>query len=217
MVPEGPPGRFGALVSSSLALVDRLVYARTMVAGERVLDIGGRKMPNCSIDSPFSLEYNRIQREAAEYRIVDYQDVPGVDYVLDLNHPANITKLIEIIEEYKPSVILCMEVLEHINCHFEVMNAMAGAIAEYGTRVFITIPNNGNWVFNILGWNEDHSIAFFRDIAWRFITRSELGKYQVTMLACMQKYLWYWWIVYLISFRQPLSWGFLVSAERGRL
>jgi len=199
-------------MKSSLKMVDCLVYARTLVSGERVLDIGGKKMPNCAVDSPFASEYGRIEREATEYRIVDYQDVPGVDYVLDLNHSSNVAKLGRIIEEYKPSVILCMEVLEHINCHYEVMNVMASAVEKYGTRVFITIPNNGNWVFNILGWNTDHSIAFFRDIAWRFVTRSELGKHQVTMLGCMQKYLWYWWIVYLIAFMQPLSWGFVVSS-----
>jgi len=167
-------------------------------------------MPNCVETSPFAIEYSKIQRAASEYRIVDYQDKPEVDYVLDLNKPESINQLHEIIAEFKPDVILCMEVLEHISCHFEVMNAMSDAITKFNSIVFITVPNNENWIFNALGWNEDHSIAFFKDIAHRFISRSNLGKHRIEMHACMQKYLWYWGIVYLLSFGQPLSWGFTI-------
>jgi hypothetical protein len=31
----------------------------------------------------------------------------------------------------------------------------------------------------------------------------------------MQKYLWFWWIVYLMAFGQPFSWGFLVEPAGG--
>ena len=198
-------------MKTKIPLVDRLVYAQTLSSGKKVLDIGGQKMPNCVVTSPFAVEYSKIQKTASEYRIVDYQDKPEVDYVLDLNKPENIAKLAGIIDEFKPDVILCMEVLEHINCHFEVMNVMAEAITKINSVVFITIPNNGNWVFNALGWNQDHSVAFFKNIAFRFISRSALGNHQIEMQACMQKYLWYWWIVYFLSFGQPFSWGFTIQ------
>jgi len=197
-------------MKTKMPLIDRLVYARTLASGKKVLDIGGQKMPNCAATSPFAVEYQKIQQAAASYRIVDYQDKPEVDYVLDLNKAESMARLAKIIAEFKPDVILCMEVLEHINYHFEVMNVLADAATKFSSLVFITIPNNGNWVFNALGWNQDHSIAFFKDIALRFISRSDLGKHQIEMHACMQKYLWYWRIVYLLSFGQPLSWGFTI-------
>jgi len=106
-----------------------------------------------------------------------------------------------------------METLEHINYHYELMNEMARCVENYSSKVFITIPNNGNWVFNALGWNHDHSTAFFRDIAFRFVTRSDIGKHTVLVAPCMQKYLWYWRIVYILSIMQPFSWGFLITPK----
>ena len=187
-----------------------MVYAQTLASGKKVLDIGGQKMLDCVATSPFAAEYSKIQRAASAYRIVDYQDKPEVNCVLDLNKSENMAKLADIIAEFKPDVILCMEILEHINCHIEVMNVMADAITKFNSIVFITVPNNGNWVFNALGWNSDHCIAFFKDIALRFVSRSNLGKHKVEIHACMQKYLWYWWIIYLLSFGQPFNWGFTI-------
>ncbi len=191
-------------------LIDRIRYARKLCAGRRVLDIGGQKMPNCQASSPFAIEYSRISRAAQTYRIVDCQNKPEVDYVLDLNRPTSLPDLRRILQDYRPEVILCMEILEHINCHFEVMELLAEAIDTMNTTVFITVPNNRNWIFNALGWNADHCVAFFREIAWRFVTRSSLGAHQVHMYACMQQYVWYWRIAYLLSFAQPFSWGFVI-------
>jgi hypothetical protein len=101
-----------------------------------------------------------------------------------------------------------METLEHLNLHFECMNQLAHAVSAYGAEVFITVPNNGNWIFNALGWNHDHCVAFFRDIAMRFVSRSNLGRHEVTEIPCMQKYLWYWPLVYAASFFQPMNLGF---------
>jgi hypothetical protein len=197
-------------------VVDRLAFAAELCHGKKVLDIGGQKMPNCDPKSPFAREYRKIQQTASEYRIVDYQQVPGVDYLVDLNRPDGVESLRKAIEEYRPQVVLCMETLEHVNYHFESMNAMAHAIGAYGATVFITVPNNGNWVFNALGWNSDHSIAFFQNIADRFVRRSELGLHKVEIVGCMQKYVWYWWIAYTISFFQPFSWGFVVKPVADR-
>jgi len=196
-----------------MSSIDRIDLAVRLSRGARVLDIGGQKMADCDPDSPFSKQYAQIEQAAGEYRIVDYQTQPSVDYVVDLNKGESPARIREVIDEYKPEVILCMETLEHINYHFELMNEMARAVREWGSAVFITVPNNGNWVFNVLGWNHDHSIAFFRDIANRFVTRSDLGAHEVRMCPCMQKYLWYWWFVYALSFFQPFSWGFLVLPE----
>ena len=104
-----------------------------------------------------------------------------------------------------------METLEHVNYHFEIMNVFAEAISKYETVVFISLPNNANWILNALGWNFDHSIAFFRDIAKRFVMRSNLGMHDVTYSGCMQKYVWHWWIVYILSFFQPFNLGFTIQ------
>jgi len=191
-------------------MVDRIKFAEMISRGKRVLDIGGQKMPSCDPGSRFAREYGRIERGAGDYRIIDYQRKPSVDYVLDFNESVSMSELRSIIDDFKPEVILCMEILEHVNYHFELMNEMARAVCDHNSIVFITIPNNGNWVFNSLGWNGDHSIAFFRDIARKFITRSDLGQHGVLVAPCMQKYLWYWRIVLAVSFFQPFNWGFLI-------
>ena len=191
--------------------VDRLTFATQLAAQRRVLDIGGQKMANCDPKSPFARLYGQIEQSAREYRIVDYQQQPSVEYVIDFNKPDSIPQIRAVLDAYQPEVILCMEILEHINYHCELMNEMARAVQLYGSTVFITVPNNGNWVFNALGWNRDHSTAFFRDIAYRFVTRSDLGNHAVLVAPCMQKYLWYWWFVYGLAFLQPMSWGFLVT------
>jgi hypothetical protein len=189
---------------------DRIQIAECLAYGAKVLDIGGQKMANCNPDSPFAMRYADIEKASSEYRIADYQNKPAVDYVINFNEPDSIPAIRKALDEYQPDVILCMETLEHINYHYELMNEMARAISLYSSKVFITLPNNANWIFNILGWNSDHSVAFFRDVAYRFITRSELGKHTVLVGRCMQKYLWYWQIVYALSMFQPFSWGFLI-------
>ncbi|NCD34082.1 MAG: hypothetical protein EOL87_11810 [Spartobacteria bacterium] len=168
-------------------------------------------MENCDANSTFARCYAKIEQSASEYSIVDYQQQPSVDYVIDFNHSHSIPALRGVLDDVNPEVILCMEMLEHVNYHFELMNELARAIALYSSLVFITLPNNGNWIFNALGWNIDHSIAFFKDIAYRFIQRSDLGKYEILIVPCMQKYLWYWPLAYALSFLQPFSWGFLVA------
>lgn len=200
----------------SYRVVDRLAFAAELCRGKTVLDIGGQKMPGCDSKSPFANAYQKIQMAASDYRIADYQQVAGVDYVIDLNHAQGVESLRHAIDEFRPQVILCMETLEHVNYHFESMNAMAHAIESCGATVFITIPNNGNWVFNALGWNWDHSIAFFQGVADRFVRRSDLGRHKVELVGCMQKYVWYWWIAYALSFLQPFSWGFVVTPVTDR-
>lgn len=193
-----------------MGTVDRIDLAIRLARHARVLDIGGQKMASCDPHSAFALRYSRIEEVASEYRIADYQDKPTVDYVLDFNKPSSLAELRCILDAYRPQVILCMETLEHVNYHFELMNEMARCVKEHGAIVFITVPNNGNWVFNALGWNQDHCVAFFRDIAYRFVARSFLGQHLVLIAPCMQKYLWYWRVVYLLAFCQPFSWGFLI-------
>jgi len=95
------------------------------------------------------------------------------------------------------------------------MNILAAYLKkEIGTDIFITIPNNGNWILDALNWHQDHNVAFFKSIAERFVSRSDLGQFQITMFPCMQRYKWYWWIIYFLSFRQPFNWGFHVSTEQ---
>lgn len=208
------------------------MFAAGLTKGKRVLDIGGRPMPpppkdirvlgpnSLSLkaatpnDHPFTKLYSRISGSATEYRVIDMRDEPGVDYVLNLNEAGSVDKLRAILAEYRPEVILCMETLEHCNYHYEAMNEMARAVQEHRAEVFITLPNNGNWIFNFLGWNHDHCVAFFRDVAVRFVSRSNLGQHRITVYACLQKYLWYWWLAYVISFFQPFSWGFHIQPAK---
>ncbi len=218
-------------IEMSSQLVDRLVFAAKVAKGKRVLDIGGRGMPapppetkllepgsfslkkSDPSQSPFARLYQQIGQNASQYKILDVRNEPDVDYVLNLNEQGCVEKLRAILAEYRPEAIICMETLEHCNYHFEAMNEMARAVREYGTEVFITIPNNANWVLNFLGWNYDHCVAFFRDIAIRFVERSDLGRHHMTLHPCFQKYLWYWWIAYAVSFFQPFSWGFHVRPK----
>ena len=209
-------------------VIDRLEFAAKLAAGKRVLDIGGRGMPPCDKpgvrgpelfkqnseaagNSRFAHAYRRIAKNAAEYRVLDVRNEPDVHYVVNLSERGCMEKLHEVLCEYRPEVILCMETLEHVNYHYECLNEMAGAITRYGTSVFITLPNNKNWILNFLGWNHDHIVAFFDDIAGRFIERSDLGLHRIEHVACFQKYLWYWWFIYALSGFQPFSLGFLVK------
>ncbi len=193
--------------------IDRIDFATRLSENARVLDIGGQKMEGCDPKSAFAIKYGLIEKSAHDYRIVDYQPKPSVDYIVNFNEPDSIGQIRDIITGYRPEVILCMETLEHINYHYELMNELARSVETHGSLVFITVPNNGNWVLNVLGWNHDHSLAFFRDIAHRFVERSNLGQHEVLVAPCMQKYLWYWRIVYGLSIMQPLSWGFLITPK----
>jgi hypothetical protein len=218
-------------MESSPQLVDRLVFAAKVASGKRTLDIGGRGMaapaPELNVkgpagfskssrdpsQSPFAKLYHSIGQGASEYRILDARNEPDVNYVLNLSEPGCTAKLRSILAEYRPEVILCMETLEHLNYHFEVMNEIAQAVSDHGSSAFITIPNNANWLLNYLGWNHDHCVAFFRDIAVRFVERSNLGKHKITLHPCFQQYLWYWRLAYAASFFQPFSWGFHVRPK----
>ena len=85
-----------------------------------MLDIGGALMPETKEEDAFTKRYRRIRAGAREYRVVDYQQKPGVDDVVDLNRPGSVETLRGIIDGYRPEVILAMEVLEHVNYHYEV-------------------------------------------------------------------------------------------------
>jgi len=132
----------------------------------------------------------------------------------DLNTPHGRQLLATALNKFRPQVILCMEILEHLNYPCEVMDILAAHLqSERGATLFITIPNNGNWVINAMKWHQDHNMAFFRTIAMRFIGRSQLGQLKIIMRPCMQQYKWYWWIVYLLAFCQPINWGFYISRQ----
>ena len=215
---------------------DRLVTARDLCHGKRVLDIGGQLMPAGSTDSGFAqsgrslmqllgLEskdpsqsrfaklYRSIGEGAKEHRVVDYHDVPPGHFEIDFNKTGSPEKLRRAIDEMKPEVILCMETLEHVNYRYEMMNEMARSVALYNTTVLISIPNNANWFLNALGWNCDHSVAFFKDIAERFVVRSDLGQHDVKMFGCMQQYFWLWRVIYAMTLFQPFSWAFLIKPK----
>lgn len=194
-----------------MLVVDRLEIARELAEGARVLDIGGALMPETKEEDAFTKRYRRIRAGAREYRVVDYQQKPGVDDIVDLNRPGSVEALRGIIDAYRPEVILAMEVLEHVNYHYEAMNALAHAVSDLGSTVWISLPNNGSWIVNAQkSWWYDHSVAFFRDIAWRFVTRSDLGNHAVQIAPCMGHHVRWWPLVYAAAFCQPMSWGFLV-------
>lgn len=194
-----------------MLVVDRLVVAKELAMGARVLDIGGALMPETKEEDAFTKRYRQIRAGAAEYRVVDYQQKPGVDDIVDFNKPESLEKIRGIIGEYRPEVILAMEVLEHVNYHYEAMNELGRAVEQFGCVVWVTLPNNGSWFVNSQkSWTRDHSVAFLRDIAWRFVTRSGLGAHEVLAAPCMGHHVWWWPLVYAATFAQPMSWGFLV-------
>ena len=188
------------MLTHSSRLIDRIAFAAALSKGKRTLDIGGQKMAGTQAGCPYARAYSKIAEAASEYKIVDYQKQPTVDYVIDFNKPESIPEIKEVLRSTKPDVVLCMEMLEHVNYHFELLNA----IAETGAEAFITVPNNKNWLFEAFGWNNDHSIAFFRDIAVRFIARSSFGGRQITVYPCFGQYRWWWRLAYTAAFCQPI-------------
>mgnify|MGYP001768578124 CR=1 FL=1 len=195
-------------------LIDRVQFAAQLGAGRKVLDIGAQHALNHDVTHPFGASYRRIITGASSYEIFDRDAKEGVKYVGDLNTPEGRQKLLTALREFSPDVILLMEILEHLNYPCEVMDTLAEHLQKNPkTVLFVTLPNNGNWILNWLNWHQDHNVAFFKSIAERFVTRSGLGKCRITMYPCMQKYMWYWWVIYLLSFGQPFNWGFLVTAE----
>ncbi|MEI8138706.1 MAG: hypothetical protein WCI03_02435 [bacterium] len=212
---------------------DRLEFAAKLSRGKRVLDIGGRGMAPCdrpgvygpnllklkgdtADNSPFARSYHRIAENAKDYRVLDIRNEPDVQYVVNLSEHGCVKRLHDILCDYQPELILCMETLEHVSYHYEVLNEIAGAVSRYGSAAFITLPNNKNWIFNVLGWNHDHIIAFFPDIADRFIRRSDLSVHDIQRIPCFQKYLWYWWLAYALSGFQSFSIGFLITPHNQR-
>lgn len=199
-----------------MKLISRLGLASDICRGKTVLDIGGRKMPGSEIRFPrFSRAYDAIRLSARDYRIVDVQKDSAVDYSIDLNTKEGVQSLAGAIAEFSPEVLLCMETLEHINYHFEVMNVFAAAIEKHSSMCMITLPNSSNWIVNNIMGIQDHSVAFFKEVARRFVTRSDLGKHRVAMFGCTGMYSWYWPMAYVLSGFQPTSWGFLIGPRRG--
>lgn len=194
-------------------IIDRIKHAAILAQGKRVLDLGGALMPGTSAQCPFARAYSAIGKAAREYRVVDYQDKPGVDYVLDFNRAESIPALRKIVAEYKPELILCMEVLEHINRHCDVMDVLADAV-DGGAQVFITVPNISNWITAALNWNHDHIVVFTKGVAARFIGRSALGRHEVKVFRCIGKYRASWPVVYAVGLFQPLSWAYLIERAK---
>jgi hypothetical protein len=193
-------------------IASRLGLAETLSRGRRVLDIGGRKMAGNDEKYPkFARAYQKVHDAAKEHRIVDVQNDPQVDYVIDLNRREGVDTLAGAIADYRPEVILCMETLEHLNYHYETMNVIAGAVRDLDAVTLITLPNNSNWIVNHLIGITDHNTAFFKDVAWRFITRSGLGQFEVVPFPCTGTYLWYWRIAYAAAGFQSTSLGFLIG------
>jgi hypothetical protein len=195
-------------------LVDRFQFAAALSEGKRVLDIGGQHPMNHDPSHPFGASYRRITQVASQYECFDRDAKPTVKYAGDLNTAQGRDLLASSLEQYRPQVILCMEILEHLNEPHIVMNILAAYLKkERKAAMFLTLPNNGNWILNALNWHQDHNVAFFKSIAMRFVGRSDLGRLAIVMRPCMQKYKWYWWILYLLAFRQPFNWGFLISQQ----
>lgn len=218
-------------------MIDRLEYATRLSLGQRVLDIGGMGMP-LSADreigafgriavrlmrlltrekpgrpetSGFGRAYQNIRDAAHIYRAVDCHSASRPHFRLDLNRMEGVRGLLKAVDSFRPQVILCMETLEHLNYHYEVMNVIARAVDRYDAVAWITLPNNANWVLNAMWRNHDHVIGFFPEIAYRFISRSKLGAHNIKYIPCTQKYVWFWPLVHLAAFCQPISLGFRVN------
>lgn len=187
-------------------LIDRLQFASAISLGKSVLDIGGQHPLNHSEQHPFGASYRKISESATRYDVFDRDMKPGVSYGGDLNTQQGRELLATALSVQQPQVILCMEILEHINHPCAVMDLLASYLKENkDATLFITLPNNGNWLLNAMNWHTDHNVAFFRSIAMRFVGRSGLGEMNITMYPCMQRYRWYWFLVYLLALGQPLN------------
>lgn len=194
-------------------IIDRLVHAAKLAAGKRVLDLGGALQPGTDKASIFARTYSAIHDAAREYRVVDFQDKPGVDYVLDFNRAESIPALRKIVAEYKPELILCMEMLEHVNRHTDILDVLAEAV-DTGAKVFISIPNVFNWIPFWMNWHDWHILVFTRGIASRFISHSALGRHSIKLFGTFGRYRAWWREAYAACLFQPLSWAFEIERKK---
>lgn len=195
-------------------LIDRLKFAAELSRNKRVLDIGGQHPFDHDPAHKFCVAYKKISEESAEYEILDKENKEGVKYVTDLDSREGRELLAEILRDYRPDVLLCMEVFEHMKYPCEVMDIIGQWLIDSDAVFFMTLPNNGSWVLNALNWHCDHNVAFFKTIAQRFVIRSRLGKCDIEMYPCMQTYHWYWLIAYIAALYQPFNWGFKITAPK---
>ena len=196
--------------------VDRHVMARELSRGRRVLDIGGVGMGSKQ-ESRWSpvrshaqracgREYNKIREAASRYETLDYR--PGADWECDLNNPGELPKILRSCE---PDVIICMECLEHLAYPGMVVQAIGEAV-QRGSVAWFTVPNPWHWVWWVLGWHYDHTLLFTREMGLRFFSRVS-SDFRVTYYQCTQRYVPYWWIIYLAGFLQPENHGFLLQKK----
>ena len=156
--------------------------------------------------SKFARELHKVGELAREYAVLDGYSAPHVKYVVDMNYADAPSLIRAALEDFKPDLIICMETLEHVNYHHEIMKTMDA----YGCEVFITIPNNGNWIFNRLGWNYDHCVSFLPETGLNFVKRA-FAKRDISYIPCFQQWAWYWRAIYLAGFCQPFSLGFHIK------
>ena len=203
---------------------DRLMFARDLVAGRRVLDIGGsgmksdytgkvRRLGLFSKKPPhlmkFGLPYQSFRDSASEYKALDISS--DAHYQADLNSKLGLITLEEALKSYKPNTITAMEVFEHVTNISNCLAVIADYMHESDAELFITLPNNANWIFNAMGFNHDHVYAFFPDIADRMIHRSPLAEWSIERVMFHPRYMWWWRAMYLASGCQPSSIGFVVN------
>jgi len=194
--------------------LDRLSYTAKACRGKRVLDVGGALMPETPKDCRFAKAYSKIKQGSKEYKVMDRQNTFDVDYVADLNTLKGIGLLSKTINEYQPEIILCMETLEHINCHWEVMEVFAEAISKLNCVILISLPNDTNLLFKYFDFDWDHLMGFNKETATRFLTRSSLGKHHIKYMPLASgMYQKYWPLCWLFSVGNPIALLFQIKKE----
>ena len=185
--------------------------AAEMCKGKRVMDIGGSLMPDTSADSPFARMYTHRRLQAAAYHNIDVHGER--EETIDFNCFGCGRTLRKAMSVFQPQVILCMEFLEHVHYHAEVMDAMAWWMRKRKSevRALITLPAGDNWVTHQAGWHLDHLFAFTKGMAERFIRRSPLKEFPIHTFDSVGKWHKAAIPVWVLAGFRPISYGFVIG------
>lgn len=147
--------------------VDRITWIAERCRGRRVVDVG------CLDETAFRVKrdgehwlHGRIQRAASEVLGVDpspalpdlKNEFPGTIDHIHQGYLADVPSIIER-EGFRPEVIICGELIEHLPCPAELFRILSPVIAQYDCELVLTTPNPYAYqafLMALAGWESQH-------------------------------------------------------------
>ncbi len=195
-------------------LIDRIGVAQCLAAGRRVLDIGGEGPILDNVAPLLAREYRLLREVCHEYKCLDIKGKP--DYQADLNTESGMLTLALALDNYRPEVVLAMEVLEHLQRPDKVVSLIASAV-QNGATAWITVPNAGNWIVQKVLYDPKHDTPHL----WEWDTNElsalcvmDGSRCRVQSFKCLGFYDPRWPLALLGACGKPTSWGYLLSRRK---